>query len=424
MGGHFPKRRVLVLTRFFPPYGTSGGSIRVVKWMRYLAPEGWHFVVLTQDPQKPVTRSPDSCENLLAEIPPTAEVIRVPAPVTLADPVGLGWQGLMAAILWGVRVFWVALRKVREVDVILAVALPFTTAWIGALLSQWTGVPFVLDLKDDFVGNPIQRYKASLRRFLERKAEAWVLRVCRALSVVTPESLEVYRNRYPRFAEKIFCIPNGSDLEEIQRMEGSVPPLDDRVFLVLSAAGRYESGYRDPTSFLQALALFLERVPQARPFTKVIFLGNALSKEYHPLLEQHQLLEVVQNLPAVSRPELVGWLRRANLYFLAQPPGNTTAIAGTLYEYWAAGQAPVLLFAEPGSAQRLVDEKGLGKCFGFHQAQEAADFIENVFKSFLRGERLSIPQEGLERYDRRKLAYEFGELLESVIQSSSRGIQG
>jgi len=421
MGGSLPKRRILVLTRFFPPYGTAGGSIRLVKWMRYLASEGWHFVVLTQDPQKPINRSPDSCENLLAEIPPEAEVLRVPAPVTLADPVGLGWQGLMASFLWGIRAFWVALPKARAADVILAVALPFTTAWLGAFLSRLTGVPFVLDLKDDFVGNAIQQYKTPLRRFLERKAEAWVLQVCNALSVVTPESLEVYRRRYPHFAEKMSCIPNGSDLEEIQKTEGSVPPVDNRIFLVLSAAGRYESGYRDPTSFLQALALFLDRYPQARSYVKVIFLGNALSQEYQLLLEQHHLTEVVQNNPAVSRRDLVGWLKRANLYFLAQPAGNTTAVAGTLYEYWAAGQAPVLLFAEPGSAQRLVDEKRLGKCFGFNQVQEAADFIDYVFESFLRGDRLFIPQEGLERYDRRKLAHEFGELLESVIQSSARG---
>lgn len=421
MGEGSSRHRVLVLTRFFPPYGTAGGSIRIVKWMRYLAPEGWHFTVLTQDPQKPINRSPDSCENLLGEIPAGTEVVRVPAPFTLADPVGLGWRGLLASTLWGMRTLWVALKKAPKIDLILAVALPFTTAWMGALLSRLTGKPLVLDLKDDFVGNPIQKFKSPMRRFLERKAEVWVFRACRAVSVVTPESLEVYRRRYPQFAECIYYIPNGSDLEEIQHMKDAPQlPIDDHVFLILSTAGRYESGYRDAGPFLQSLALFLNKMPEACSHVQVIFLGNALGKEYQPLLEQHNLIGVVKNFPAVSRRELVGWLRRANLYFLAQPLGNTTAIAGTLYEYWAAGQAPILLFTEPGSAQRLVDERKLGKCFGFHQIQDASDFMLQMYEVFQRGERVRIPQEGLEQYDRRKLAGEFGALLDKVIQVSQR----
>ncbi len=105
----------------------------------------------------------------------------------------------------------------------------------------------------------------------------------------------------------------------------------------------------------------------------------------------------------LERRNLVEALWQADLFFLVQPQENITAISATLYEYWATGKAPILLFSEIGAASDLVQKNNLGAHFQFKQTDEASKFLESVYTAFRDSRPIWIERSGVEMYDRRKM---------------------
>jgi hypothetical protein len=106
------------------------------------------------------------------------------------------------------------------------------------------------------------------------------------------------------------------------------------------------------------------------------------------------------------------------LFFLIQPRENYTAIAGTLYEYWATGKAPVLLFSETGASSKLVISNNLGEHFNFQQVKEASLYLERAYKAFCSFRPIWIEKTGVEMYDRKKLANKMMTIWSDAINSS------
>jgi hypothetical protein len=77
---HSDVRKVLMIARSFPPFRSVGGSIRVVKFIKYLPALGWSPVVLTIDDRKEyeTTRKIGSA-TLLQDIPPQVKIYRTTA---------------------------------------------------------------------------------------------------------------------------------------------------------------------------------------------------------------------------------------------------------------------------------------------------------------------------------------------------------
>src|SRR5512143_256797 len=75
-----PNQKVLIVTYYWPPSGGSGVQ-RWLKFVKYLPSFGWQPYVFT--PENPSVEIRD--ESLLKDIPPEAEVIRLP----IWEPYGL-----------------------------------------------------------------------------------------------------------------------------------------------------------------------------------------------------------------------------------------------------------------------------------------------------------------------------------------------
>jgi hypothetical protein len=109
-------------------------------------------------------------------------------------------------------------------------------------------------------------------------------------------------------------------------------------------------------------------------------------------------------MDAINRKDLVKLMWTADLFLLIQPVGNTTAVSGTLYEYWAVGKAPVLLISEKGASSSLVENYNIGKHFHFSEIEKCADYIEALYFEYLDATPEWVSREGLENFDRRELA--------------------
>jgi glycosyltransferase involved in cell wall biosynthesis len=412
--------KALVISRHFPPLGSAGGSIRLVKFLKYTSLNGWKFVVLTQDLEKTVVSEERLSTSLLDDIPMDTQVERVPAPFRKNSKGNLGsffsktvsqiGRAILrdSSIAWGVKVFLRGAFNLKEwkIDLIYSVSPPFTDAFIGALLAVISRKPYVLDLKDDWVGSPDFLRKSLSRQTVEKLLEKMIVASSAAVLTVTQQSHLLYSKRYikPGKNNKIFLIPNGCDLEEYNQLAGLQRKITTQKFTVLSAIWGFRKDYRDLTPFLSSLAVFFERHPEAKKNFSVILLGNSMSQEYHNTIEKLGLKNIIQEMDAVNRKDLIDLMWVADLFLLIQPAGNTTAISGTLYEYWAVGKAPILLISERGASSSLIESFNIGRHFHFSEIEKCTNYIENLYRKYQAGTPEWISREGLENFDRRKLA--------------------
>jgi glycosyltransferase involved in cell wall biosynthesis len=309
--------------------------------------------------------------------------------------------------------------KTTKIDLIFSVAPPFTNALAAMLLSLAGRKPLILDLKDDWVDSPNFKQKNIFRQKIERLLEKLIVYRAAAIITVTPQSYKLYKKRYANIQtrKKIHFIPNGCDLEEYNILESRDRQISSDRFLVLSAAWGFHKNYRDFTPVLLALDLFLDRHPDKRKNIDVILLGNSLSSEYNDLLAKFDLHTIVRSIGAVERVEMVEWLWKADLLLLVQPKGNTTAISGTLYEYWATGKAPILLISEDGASSALVEGNDIGTHFHFEQTEQIAAYLEKIFQAYESGHPLWISRQGIETFDRRLLAGQMNDIWTQVLNN-------
>lgn len=410
---------MLIVSRHFPPLASVGGSIRLVKFLKYNSEKGWRFTVLTQDLEKTVVPEEKLSASLLPEIPPSTQIVRVPAPfrgsIKESNFRLFNWvkekskKNIIrllgdSSVAWGIRVFFVGLLNFKkwEIDLIYSITPPFTDALTGALLSVFRRRPSVLDLKDDWVGSPSFKKKHSLRQKMEIPLERMIIASTTAVVTVTPQSQQLYAKRY-NWA-KIFHVPNGCDLDEFTKLNGREKRIESQKFTILCAAWGFQKDYRDLTPFLTSLKIFLNHHPEARNKIDVILLGKSLSEEYRNLIIKLELQEIIDERETVNREDLVDQMWKADLFFLIQPVNNTTAISGTLYEYWAVGKAPILLISDKGASSSLVETNNIGKHFHFSQTEQCAEYIETLYDKYQLGNPIWICREGIEQYDRRFLA--------------------
>jgi len=414
---------VFVVTRHFPPIGSPGASIRLVKLMKYALRRGWSFTVLTIDPDRPVVPEEKASGFLLKDLNDEVQIERIGNP--LYRPHGL--LKLLANLMgdsslpWSLKIIGEGKKLLhqKKADLIFVNAPPFTNLFAGTVLSLLSSTPIVMDIKDDWVGSPDFFKKPWWRRKIESWLQGLFFELASCVIVVTEKSFHETMERYPKFAKagKFVFIPNGHDLDEYHILEQRTKKIETRRFTLLSAAAGYRPDYRDLTPFLNGLDVFIKRCPEAKEKLELVFLGEK-PVAYEELINQMGLGELTFYAGMVDRERMVEWLWDADLLFLVQPRGNTTAISGTLYEYWAVGKAPILLISEEGASSALVKDHHLGEHVGFDQPEKVADVLEKIYRAYRSGKPIWIDRAGVERYNRKLLADQMMECWQKAIRSN------
>jgi len=419
-------KNILIVTRYFPPLSSAGASIRLVKIIKYASQQGWSFNVLTQDQDHPVIQELTMSEFLLKEIPVSTIITRVGDPFHNNGILKRIKQKFFhnSSIPWGLAVVSSGWKKYHrsKPDLIFVNSPPFTNVTVGAILSKLFSIPFILDMKDDWVGSPEYYNKGRLRKKIESSIEKSVLQKASAVITPTIQSYEAWTKRYsPHGLEnKIRYIPNGEDLDEFKFLFRKKRNLNNQRFRILSSASGYRKEYRDLSPFLKALELFVNNNPNSITQIELEFLGEEPDAYFKHWLRKLLPTSAVHYCGVVDRKELVIRMWQADLFFLVQPYENFSSISGTLYEYWAVGKAPVLLFSETGASSNLVINNFLGKHFNFDQVEEASNYIEQIYNGYLNEKPIWIERSGVEAFDRKKLVNEMIAIWEEIINDDKK----
>ena len=440
------RKRVLVVAYFFPPLG-GGGVQRTLKHVRYLPAMGWDPIVIA--PRKPgyEIRDEPPADSLSPGLVVERSFIFEPwwpvfrrlqavvrsarrfRPAASSTPGAPPEQGAPhgRAVRFAALVFfpdehltWIpfavrsALRSHRRepASAIYSTSPPITGHLIGGIVARLTGLPWVADFRDPWIGNSFLPALPGPHVSAQRWIERWF--VCNASAVITatPSLTAMLRDRYPSSAARISTITNGYDAEEIETLR-PIPRNDGFIHLVYT--GSVYGGVLD--TFLAGLKQMLDQEPAWIDRLRVEFIGwldaesSSTARRY---LADPGLTRVVSFAGHRPRREAMAAAASADiaLYLLPDDPRKALFIGGKLFEYLGLG-LPVLAVAPQGDAREVLASLGTGVV-----ADPTPDGVASGLQRILESRPRRGPVDPEGRYDRRTLARALAECLDRAQSSN------
>jgi glycosyltransferase involved in cell wall biosynthesis len=442
-------QKVLMLAYVFPPFYSVGGSIRVVKFIKYLPALGWLPVVLTiDDSTEYATQRIRGSVSLLRDISDKVRIYRTTAGEPSKEFLEKGRRArrknwiaaaivkLLSAVRQWAELYlpladdnigWLpfAVRMGRQivrkegVEIIFATCPPFSVALIGAVLKRMTDKPLILDFRDDWIGTPWHRSKPWLTRWIERWLEMWAVKTADRVILVTEWSKNAFVARHAgESADKFVFISNGCDLQDFASLKSTVDHPRNSRFTIVHAGLLCESEIwrRSPEAFFQALCRLRQRYPDLAANLTMAFTGH-LPEAYKRMVEGMGLSSVVREMGHLPRDEFVRLLKAADLLLAINYDGFSTLIPGKIYEYWAVGGPPILLLSCQGAAQSLVEKYKLGLVVRPDDVEAIERAILQAYRQREAGHFPRISTEGIGQYDRKALTRELAQVLSAILGS-------
>lgn len=437
------QRRVLFISYAFPPVGGAGVQ-RTSKFVKYLPQTGWIPSVLTaSNPSVPVFD-----HTLLADIPPETHIVRARTwePSYAIKRTVAAQGGRIASgqgyrhkakqsvrrlanlilqpdpqILWGMNAVRLGVRSLKETahHVIVASGPPFSSFLIGAAISRRTGVPLVLDYRDEWdLSNCCWENKqfGHFSLAIQRRLQHRVIRQARALLATSRPSacaLEAIRDQAGGVA-KVSCLYNGFDPDEFNYIE---PP-------ALNGDGRYRLVYVGTLWNLTTTAPLVEAVqqlcaerPDLAPRLELIFAGRRTPHEECVLSKLEGLPCKVTLLPYLEHAAAIDLMSSASALcaLLADTEGAERVVPAKIFEYLATGR-PILVIAPRGELWHIADESPATFCM---LPSDVRSICRRLAAEIERGD-LPLTNGGKGKYDpskhsRKQQAIELGKILDEVV---------
>ncbi|MEO0123406.1 MAG: glycosyltransferase [candidate division WOR-3 bacterium] len=289
------RKRLLLITYYWPPCG-GPGSIRPLKFAKYLPDYGIEPIILTRKNiayhsidlelgsdlndikvYKTDSLDPARILYLLGMRKYKPKKWEMPIKKTLNFPDNkTGW--IPFAYNDGLKI---------DFDYIFVTAPPFSSFITGYMLAKRTDKPLILDFRDAWLEFPFIRYENQLQRRFVSYWERKVVEYARLIITISDDIKDALAKRYPEVERKIYVIPNGYDPNDF-----SHPPLPEKFTISYLGTIREE---RNPETFLLAVEKFLKETKLSPDSIELKFIGH-IEEEYIKLIKKYPYTRILGHL--------------------------------------------------------------------------------------------------------------------------------
>lgn len=422
------EKKVLIITYYWPPSGGSGVQ-RWLKFVKYLPEFGWQPYVFT--PENPSFAIRD--ESLLAQVPPSAEVLRLPIwePYDTfirlsaftgnknreAKPTSLmAGSSLFQVVSKWIRGnlfipdpkrFWIkpsvrfltGLVKDNRIETIITTGPPHSMHLIGYRLKKnLPSVRWIADFRDPWSewGFLDSIRSGGMARTIHRRLEASVLKSADKIITITP----FYARRFSILAGRhVNLITNGFDEDDFAGIRYSRSP-----YFMIRHVGIVNE-LCNPRPLMAALRRLAGSNSEFADSVRMEFIG-----EVHPAFRSE-----VEADPALNRFAVF----TGNIPFAELMPryGDASLLViilhgykdaegympGKLFEYLATGVRVLGIGPPPGDAAALLKESGAGEMIAAEDAEAIEQHLVSAFESWKQDDTRRPLNDAVKRYSRRAL---------------------
>jgi len=426
-----------MIAYYFPPSGGPGVQ-RTLKFVKYLPQFGWKPIVLTAKGAD----YPAYDYTLLDEIPGDVPVYRakIVEPYALYRKLtgknsteGIDMTTLRANNLslseriaeWirstffvpDARIGWLpfavslGMKLIHKENprVIYSSAPPYTCHLIGWALKKLTGLPWVADFRDSWIGwISAPKWRPLPSRILEYRMEKEVLKGTDRVFVAAKGIGKDLEDRHSELSFDWEWLPNGYDQDEFQK----IVPKKHSNKLTFIYTGSIDQ-VRNPKALLEALYQWLQEKPEIKDKIEFFFIGR-VNPQIKKLMEVEELQEVVYHIPYVSHQESLSYLLGADVALLIMnDPSFNRTISAKLFEYLGA-KKPILALVLEGEAAQIIRELGAGVIVSPGDVVAIKQALVDIIQKWEQGQclyRLYDPS----RFERRVLTGQLAEILEQIL---------
>jgi glycosyltransferase involved in cell wall biosynthesis len=417
---------------------------RTVKFVKYLPHFGWKPTVLTvANPSVPVLD-----KSLEADIPADTEIRRArtyePGYALKAAVSGSGTGkkagGLKVAVKSVVRrlanlglqpdaqVLWIpgavkeGLKILREQkhDAIMVSGPPFSSFLAAATLAKKTGLPLVLDYRDEWgISNSYLENKqiGRVSNAIQGRMQRNVVRRARALIATTkPSAAELTRVRDRAGAKaEVVCIYNGFDPDDFQGHAAEPTPVAE--------VGRYRLAYvgtlwnlTDVSPLVEAVIDLARRRPELVERLDLAFAGRRTADQESQLQRLAGTGCRLVLYPYLDHARAVSLARSADslCVLLADVPEAGRVVPAKVFESMAA-RVPILVIAPRGEVWDLLEGHPAAGLFEPKNVALIAEFLASAIEGKGRGLAPEFGAYDSSPYERRVLAGRLAELLDRIV---------
>jgi glycosyltransferase involved in cell wall biosynthesis len=287
-------------------------------------------------------------------------------------------------------------------DAIFSSSFPITSHLVALRLRRSLGVPWVAEFRDPWTDAAF--YDSRIRRRLDRRIEASILRHADAVVTVSRHWADLFRSRGAR---QVFVITNGFDPSDFP---AAPVPTED----VVSYVGTYYPHMQDLRTALLALGSLRRRGVLVG--YRVRFIGTLPESLQGTLLESG-LAEVLECTGFIGHHESMRHLMASRILLLAGPSSAAGifkgVIPGKTFEYIGA-QRPILYVGHPEAELTAMLRNVPGVEIVAPGDTAAA---EQAFQRLLNEPRQSVSRDD-ESFTHRALSRELARVLDRTVASA------
>lgn len=420
-------KNVLFIVYYFPPMGGSGVQ-RPLKFIKYLRDFGWNPIVVCPHPGAYHTFD----DSLQQELQPLdIEVHRVegntPFHKTGQAKKNIQFPGVLSSLLrWFSSLLylpdnkknWIepGFEKAKEliasksVDLIFATAPPYSNLMLAKKLKDETGIPVVMDLRDDWVGSHLLNYPTSWHQKKMEQLESDTLTSADQLLTVNQTIAD---NIFSRISKTVKVLGHGYDPDDFSEAENLASASPQKLSFLYSGTFYPESG---PENFLKAVSELLIKYPDWREVIELQFQGGLHAKHWK-LINKLDLTEIVVDYGYVNHDIAVKNLVKADVLWLVVGHQKNSEIIslGKTSEYFAT-RKPILGLVPDGSAKAMLEKYGNSFIAEPYNISGIKESIIEIM-SHREAEKLwPKPDEAyIESFNRKKLTNELAQLFDAVV---------
>jgi len=275
-------------------------------------------------------------------------------------------------------------RGLREkFDVVFASNLPATNGITGAKIARTLGLPFVIEYRDLWTGNPYHNltHPTVLHRALHARLERAMLQKASCVSClstgISDRISEMYNDVLigkPQINYNFF------DPDEFSAT--ALTPQKPGAFTISYVGAMYLS--RNPEIFFRGLRMFITRHQISPGQFRFRWLGLIVGiADLQEMIHRNGIEPYIDFLGQIPHGDALNELRRSHVSLVIQSADDAIHIPGKIFEAMGA-RVPLLAIANPCEVTNIIDRTHSGLHCP-HDPDAVADTIEKLWKHSLSG---------------------------------------
>jgi len=421
---------MLMICYYWPPAG-GPGSLRAVKFARYLPQFGWEPVILTVQKGE----FPYNDPSLEKDLSVKTRVYRTKSwePFFLYKkmthkkkddrlPVGLLTlkkhnirEKITAWIRANIfvpdaRIGWIPFAvneglkiiKKEKIDLVLTSSPPHSLQLIGLILKKISRLPWIADLRDPWTH--IRYYQFIKRNVciskIDQLIEKKVLREADHVTTVSPSLVSAFKSKENMFNNnKISLLPHGYDENDFRQVKRNQPIK----FQITHTGNLLE--HQNPKILWQSLKQILQQIPDFKDNLLIRFIGRT-----HPsILESihyYGLTAFFQSQSFLPHNLIIQEIVDSSLLLVVIPEieDNKGIITTKLLEYLGSRNPILIIGPQDGDVAKIISNISNSRICEYQNIDRCMEFIQKMYTAWKKKKLPILKQQKNPDYSRYEIA--------------------